>query len=210
MSLKAQTYGSPLHEWLNWWKKTLTRRPRRRCSCSRSSQSGSADPTSGGRDCSCQHTSGGRVFQGSSCHRCPSYHVDRRGRAREASARSSTRGGCRRNRGSHSSEEKKSEVPLRHTQRSRFRWSRIRRFAHRLVQSFSNPWCYHRLYMRRWNKALELGRHLGIIALMKTLGFQKCRPLTLSKHLFRRKLKKTILHGLSITNPDFSEFAFFW
>jgi hypothetical protein len=55
----------------------------------------------------------------------------------------------------------------------------------------------------------ELGCHLGIIALLKTPGFQKCRPLTLSKHLFIRKLKKTILHGLSIPNPNFSEFAFF-
>ncbi len=45
---------------------------------------------------------------------------------------------------------------------------------------------------------------------MKTPGFQTYRPLTLSKHLFIRKLKKSILHGLSIPNPNFSEFAFFW
>ncbi len=38
---------------------------------------------------------------------------------------------------------------------------------------------------------------------------QKCRSLTLSKHLFIRKLKKTALHGLSSPNPNFSEFAFF-
>jgi hypothetical protein len=57
-------------------------------------------------------------------------------------------------------------------------------------------------------KTLELGRHLGIIAQLKTPGFQKCRSLTLSKHLFIRKLKKSILHGLSIPNPNFSEFAF--
>ncbi len=44
---------------------------------------------------------------------------------------------------------------------------------------------------------------------MKTPWFQKCRPLTLSKHLFIRKLKKTMLHGLSIPNPNFSEFTFF-
>jgi hypothetical protein len=37
---------------------------------------------------------------------------------------------------------------------------------------------------------LEFGRHLGIIAQLKTPGFQKCRSLTLSKHLFIRKLKK--------------------
>jgi hypothetical protein len=40
-------------------------------------------------------------------------------------------------------------------------------------------------------------------------GSEKCRSLTLSKHLFIRKLKKTILHRLSIPNPNFSEFAFF-
>jgi hypothetical protein len=57
-------------------------------------------------------------------------------------------------------------------------------------------------------KNLELRRHLGIIVLLKTSGFQKCRSLTLSKHLFIHKLKKTILHGLSIPNPNFSEFAF--
>ncbi len=34
--------------------------------------------------------------------------------------------------------------------------------------------------------------------------------LILSKRLFIRKLKKkNILHGLSILNPNFSEFAFF-
>ncbi len=58
-------------------------------------------------------------------------------------------------------------------------------------------------------KSVKLGRHLGIIALLKTSGCQKCRSLTLSKHLFIRKLKKTILHGLSIPNPTFSEFAIF-
>jgi hypothetical protein len=58
-------------------------------------------------------------------------------------------------------------------------------------------------------KTLELGRHLGIIAWLKAPGLQKCRSLTLSKHLFIRKLKKTILHGLSIPNPNFSKFAFF-
>jgi hypothetical protein len=41
-----------------------------------------------------------------------------------------------------------------------------------------------------------------------TPGFQKCRPLTLSKHLFVHKLKKTILHELSIPNPNFSEFLY--
>jgi hypothetical protein len=51
-------------------------------------------------------------------------------------------------------------------------------------------------------KTLELGRHLGIIAQLMTPGFQKCRSLTLSKHLFIRKLKKTILHGLSIPKPS--------
>jgi hypothetical protein len=57
---------------------------------------------------------------------------------------------------------------------------------------------------------LGLGQHLGIIAWLKTPAFQKCRSSTLSKHLFIRKLKKTILHGLSNPNPNFSEFAFFW
>jgi hypothetical protein len=57
-------------------------------------------------------------------------------------------------------------------------------------------------------KTLQLGRRLGIIALLKTRGFQKCLSLTLSKHLLTRKLKKTILHGLSIPNPNFSELAF--
>jgi hypothetical protein len=33
--------------------------------------------------------------------------------------------------------------------------------------------------------------------------------ITLSKHLFIRKLKKTALHGLSSANPNFSEFAIF-
>ncbi len=56
---------------------------------------------------------------------------------------------------------------------------------------------------------LELGRHLGINAWLKTPGFQKCRPLTLSKHLFIRKLIKTILYGFSIPNPNFSEFFVF-
>ncbi len=55
------------------------------------------------------------------------------------------------------------------------------------------------------NKTFELGQHLGIIAQLKTPGFQKCRPLTLSKHLFIRKLKKRF----SIPNPNFSEFSFF-
>ncbi len=63
--------------------------------------------------------------------------------------------------------------------------------------------------MWRWKQILELGRHLGIIALLKASGFQKCRSLTLSKHLFVLKLKKTILHGLSMPKPNFSEFAFF-
>jgi hypothetical protein len=58
-------------------------------------------------------------------------------------------------------------------------------------------------------KIPEVGRHLGIIAQLKTPGFQKCRSLTLSKHLIVRKLKKTILHELSIPNLNFSEFAFF-
>jgi hypothetical protein len=58
-------------------------------------------------------------------------------------------------------------------------------------------------------KTLELGQHLGIIAYLKTPGFQKYWPLTLSKHLFICKLQKTILRGLSIPNPNFSEFAFF-
>jgi hypothetical protein len=63
--------------------------------------------------------------------------------------------------------------------------------------------------MKKKKKTLELGRHLGIIVQLKTPGFQKCRSLTLSKHLFIRKLKKTIPHGLSIPNPNFSKFAFF-
>ncbi len=58
-------------------------------------------------------------------------------------------------------------------------------------------------------KTLELGRHRGIIAYLKTPRFQKSRSLTLSKHLFICKLKKTILHGLSRPNPNFSEFAIF-
>jgi hypothetical protein len=40
---------------------------------------------------------------------------------------------------------------------------------------------------------------------LMTPGFQKCRSLTLSKHLFIRKLEKTILHGLSIRNHNFSK-----
>jgi hypothetical protein len=58
-------------------------------------------------------------------------------------------------------------------------------------------------------KTLEMGQHLRIIAELKTPGFQKYLSLTLSKHLFIRKLKSTILHGLSIPNPNFSEFALF-
>ncbi len=58
-------------------------------------------------------------------------------------------------------------------------------------------------------KTLELGWHLGIIAQLKTPTFRKCRSLTLSKHLFIRELEKTTLHGLSIPNPNFSEFACF-
>jgi hypothetical protein len=59
-------------------------------------------------------------------------------------------------------------------------------------------------------KTLELGRHLGIIVSLKTPGFQKCRSLTFSRHLLIRKFKKkTILHGLSIPNPQFSAFASF-
>jgi hypothetical protein len=57
---------------------------------------------------------------------------------------------------------------------------------------------------------LELGQHLGIVVYLKTPGFQKCWSLTLSKHLFIRKLKATISDGLSIPNPNFSEFAFFF
>jgi hypothetical protein len=57
-------------------------------------------------------------------------------------------------------------------------------------------------------KTLQLGRYLGIIAQLKTPGFQKCRSLTLFRHLFIRKPKITILHGLSSPNPNFSEFAF--
>jgi hypothetical protein len=58
-------------------------------------------------------------------------------------------------------------------------------------------------------KTFKLWRRRGIIAQLKTPGFKKCRTLTFSKHLFIRKLKKTILRGLSILNPNFSEFAFF-
>jgi hypothetical protein len=58
-----------------------------------------------------------------------------------------------------------------------------------------------------------LGRHLGIVAQLKAPGFQECRSLTISKHFLIRKLKKkkkkTILRGLSIPSPNFSEFAFF-
>jgi hypothetical protein len=56
-------------------------------------------------------------------------------------------------------------------------------------------------------KTVELGQHLGIIAQLKTTGFEKCRSLTLSKDLFIRKLKKTALHGLTIPNPNFSGFT---
>jgi hypothetical protein len=63
--------------------------------------------------------------------------------------------------------------------------------------------------MRKKKKTLEWGQHIGIIAKLKTPGFQKSRSLTLSKHLFIYKLKRTILHGLSIPNPKLSEFAFF-
>ncbi len=58
-------------------------------------------------------------------------------------------------------------------------------------------------------KSLELGQHLGTIALLRTPGFEKCRRLTLSNHLFIRKLKKTTLHWLSIPNPNISEFTYF-
>jgi hypothetical protein len=57
-------------------------------------------------------------------------------------------------------------------------------------------------------KTLELGRHLGIIPKLKTPGAQKGQSPTLSKHLFIHKLKKTTRHGLSIPNPNFSEFPF--
>jgi hypothetical protein len=49
----------------------------------------------------------------------------------------------------------------------------------------------------------------GTTLWLMTPGFRKYRSLTLSKHLFIYKLIKTILHGLSIPNPNFSEFAFF-
>jgi hypothetical protein len=57
-------------------------------------------------------------------------------------------------------------------------------------------------------KTLEFGRHLGIIEKLKTPGFEKFRPFTLSRHFFIHKLERTILHGLAIPNPNFSEFAF--
>jgi hypothetical protein len=62
---------------------------------------------------------------------------------------------------------------------------------------------------KKKKKTLEMGQHLGIIALLETPEFQKCRSLTLYKHLLIRKLIKTILLGLSIPNPNFSKFAFF-
>jgi hypothetical protein len=58
-------------------------------------------------------------------------------------------------------------------------------------------------------KTLELGRQLGIIALLKTPGFQKIpviNPLQALVH--PQTQKETILHGLSIPNPNFSETAF--
>jgi hypothetical protein len=54
--------------------------------------------------------------------------------------------------------------------------------------------------MWRWEKKiLDLGRHLSINALPTTPGFQKCRSLAQSKHLFIRKRKK---HPAWIVNPQ--------
>jgi hypothetical protein len=66
--------------------------------------------------------------------------------------------------------------------------------------------------MRQWKKKLLSWN--DILVSLHSWGLQdskKCRSLTLLKHLFIRKLKKkkSILHGLSIPNPNFSEFAYF-
>jgi hypothetical protein len=58
-------------------------------------------------------------------------------------------------------------------------------------------------------KLLSWGDILVSLRSWRLQDSKKCRSLTLSKHLFVRKLKKTILHGLSIPNPNFLEFAFF-
>ncbi len=48
---------------------------------------------------------------------------------------------------------------------------------------------------------LELGRHLGIIVYLRTPGFPNCRSLTVFKHLFICKLKKTILLDCQSPTP---------
>jgi hypothetical protein len=53
---------------------------------------------------------------------------------------------------------------------------------------------------------------LGTISLYhcvpKTPAFQESRSWNLSNHLFIRKLKESMLHGLSTANPNFSHSPF--
>ncbi len=66
-----------------------------------------------------------------------------------------------------------------------------------LGQLFIRPYSglIDRLQMWRWKKkSWVVATSWYHCVQLKTPGFQKCRPLTLSKHLFIRKLRKTILH----------------
>jgi hypothetical protein len=57
-------------------------------------------------------------------------------------------------------------------------------------------------------KTVESVRHLGIITKLKTPGFQKKPVINPLRTLVHPQTQKTILHGLSIHNPNFSEFPF--
>jgi hypothetical protein len=64
--------------------------------------------------------------------------------------------------------------------------------------------------MRQLKKKLELGQHLGIIAQLKTPGDQNpAHYPSPSTCLSANSKRKTILHGLSIPNPNSSKITFF-
>jgi hypothetical protein len=62
--------------------------------------------------------------------------------------------------------------------------------------------------MRRWKEKSCVGATSWFHGVADDSRIQKMRSLTLKKHSFTSKLEETILHGLSIPNPNFSEFAF--
>jgi hypothetical protein len=64
------------------------------------------------------------------------------------------------------------------------------------------------------NKKITLGlwRIIDIIAQLETSGSQKCLSLTLSKHLFVRKLKRIYIYPARIVNaqPQLLRIRLFW